>query len=52
LIPLNVCRKKHNYLTWECEHERHVYERFVLLCSSVRYMFNTFGTDVNTRSTY
>lgn len=27
LIPLNVCRRKHNYLPWECEHERHTYEK-------------------------
>ncbi|KAJ3562804.1 hypothetical protein NP233_g9349 [Leucocoprinus birnbaumii] len=27
LLPLNVCRKKNYYLPWECEHERHEYER-------------------------
>ncbi|KXN89360.1 NADH dehydrogenase [ubiquinone] 1 beta subcomplex subunit 7 [Leucoagaricus sp. SymC.cos] len=27
LIPLNVCRNKKYYLPWECEHERHEYER-------------------------
>ena len=29
LLPLNVCRKKNLYLPWECEHERHEYERYV-----------------------
>ncbi|KAK0449844.1 B18 subunit of NADH:ubiquinone oxidoreductase [Desarmillaria tabescens] len=27
LIPLNVCRTKNNYLPWECEHEKHAYEK-------------------------
>ncbi|THU82271.1 hypothetical protein K435DRAFT_972019 [Dendrothele bispora CBS 962.96] len=27
LIPLNVCRKDKNYLPWECEHEKHAYEK-------------------------
>ncbi|KAJ3516898.1 hypothetical protein NLJ89_g833 [Agrocybe chaxingu] len=27
LIPLNVCRKQNNYKIWECEHERHTYEK-------------------------
>ncbi|KAJ2915436.1 hypothetical protein MD484_g4982, partial [Candolleomyces efflorescens] len=27
LIPLNVCRKKSLYKPWECEHERHTYEK-------------------------
>jgi len=27
LIPLNVCRRKNNYMTWHCEHERHTYEK-------------------------
>ncbi|EKM77299.1 NdufB7, NADH dehydrogenase beta subcomplex, 18kDa subunit [Agaricus bisporus var. burnettii JB137-S8] len=27
LLPLNVCRKQNFYLPWECEHERHAYER-------------------------
>lgn len=27
LIPLNVCRKEKLYLPWECENERHVYEK-------------------------
>ncbi|OCH85521.1 hypothetical protein OBBRIDRAFT_798059 [Obba rivulosa] len=27
LIPLNVCRRKNYYLPWECEDERHVYEK-------------------------
>jgi len=26
LIPLNVCRRKNNYMPWECETERHTYE--------------------------
>ncbi|KAG6375155.1 hypothetical protein JVT61DRAFT_3362 [Boletus reticuloceps] len=27
LIPLNVCRRKNFYLPWECENERHGYEK-------------------------
>ncbi|TCD69195.1 hypothetical protein EIP91_008491 [Steccherinum ochraceum] len=27
LLPLNVCRKDKYYLPWECEHERHTYEK-------------------------
>ncbi|KAH9843503.1 NADH-ubiquinone oxidoreductase B18 subunit-domain-containing protein [Rhodofomes roseus] len=27
LIPLNVCRKQKYYLPWECENERHSYEK-------------------------
>ncbi|KZV86833.1 hypothetical protein EXIGLDRAFT_621390 [Exidia glandulosa HHB12029] len=27
LIPLNKCRKAHFSLPWECEHERHGYEK-------------------------
>ncbi|KAF8920834.1 NADH-ubiquinone oxidoreductase B18 subunit-domain-containing protein [Mucidula mucida] len=27
LIPLNVCRVEKNYLPWECEHEKHAYEK-------------------------
>ncbi|KAI9059005.1 hypothetical protein FKP32DRAFT_1680140 [Trametes sanguinea] len=27
LIPLNVCRKEKMYLPWECENERHAYEK-------------------------
>jgi len=27
LIPLNVCRREKMYLPWECEHERHAYEK-------------------------
>ncbi|GLB42108.1 putative NADH-ubiquinone oxidoreductase B18 subunit (NDUFB7) [Lyophyllum shimeji] len=27
LLPLNVCRKKNYYVPWECEHERHIYEK-------------------------
>ncbi|KAJ4489923.1 B18 subunit of NADH:ubiquinone oxidoreductase [Lentinula aciculospora] len=27
LIPLNICRKEKHFLPWECEHERHVYEK-------------------------
>ena len=29
LIPLNVCRKDKYYLPWECENERHAYEKCV-----------------------
>lgn len=27
LIPLNKCRRKTFYMPWECEHERHTYEK-------------------------
>jgi len=27
LIPLNVCRKGTLYMPWECENERHAYEK-------------------------
>ncbi|RDB29881.1 NADH dehydrogenase [ubiquinone] 1 beta subcomplex subunit 7 [Hypsizygus marmoreus] len=27
LLPLNVCRKQTYYVTWECDHERHTYEK-------------------------
>ncbi|KJA15582.1 hypothetical protein HYPSUDRAFT_48201 [Hypholoma sublateritium FD-334 SS-4] len=27
LIPLNLCRKKNMYKSWECDHDRHVYEQ-------------------------
>ncbi|KAM6503448.1 NADH-ubiquinone oxidoreductase B18 subunit (NDUFB7) domain containing protein [Amanita muscaria] len=27
LLPLNVCRKNTYYLPWECEHDRHAYEK-------------------------
>jgi len=29
LLPLNVCRKEKYYLPWECENERHAYEKYV-----------------------
>jgi NADH dehydrogenase (ubiquinone) 1 beta subcomplex subunit 7 len=29
LLPLNVCRKDKYYLPWECENERHTYEKCV-----------------------
>ncbi|KAK7694453.1 hypothetical protein QCA50_001639 [Cerrena zonata] len=27
LIPLNTCRRKNAYLPWECDNERHAYEK-------------------------
>ncbi|KDN48103.1 hypothetical protein RSAG8_03119, partial [Rhizoctonia solani AG-8 WAC10335] len=27
LIPLNKCRRQGNYMQWNCEHERHAYEK-------------------------
>ncbi|KAF9467731.1 B18 subunit of NADH:ubiquinone oxidoreductase [Collybia nuda] len=27
LLPLNVCRKDKLYMPWECDHERHTYEK-------------------------
>ena len=29
LIPLNLCRKQKLYKPWECEHERHTYDKYV-----------------------
>ncbi len=37
LLPLNVCRKKTSYLPWECEHERHSYEKCVYLFLVTKY---------------
>jgi hypothetical protein len=31
LLPLNVCRKEKYYLPWECENERHAYEKYVVV---------------------
>ena len=31
LLPLNVCRKEKYYLPWECENERHAYEKYVFI---------------------
>ncbi|KIM31695.1 hypothetical protein M408DRAFT_327153 [Serendipita vermifera MAFF 305830] len=28
LIPLNKCRRAHNFAPWECNHERHEYEKY------------------------
>ncbi|TFK67865.1 hypothetical protein BDN72DRAFT_798541 [Pluteus cervinus] len=33
LLPLNVCRKDRYYVPWECEHERHAYEKCVYILS-------------------
>ncbi|GJE83950.1 NDUFB7, NADH dehydrogenase 1 beta subcomplex [Phanerochaete sordida] len=27
LIPLNVCRREKSYLPWECEDQKHAYEK-------------------------
>ncbi|KAJ7598926.1 B18 subunit of NADH:ubiquinone oxidoreductase [Mycena floridula] len=27
LIPLNLCRKQNYYLPWECQDQKHVYEK-------------------------
>ncbi|KAJ7119954.1 NADH-ubiquinone oxidoreductase B18 subunit-domain-containing protein [Mycena crocata] len=27
VIPLNICRRKTLYMPWECDHERHAYEK-------------------------
>ncbi|KAJ6586412.1 NADH-ubiquinone oxidoreductase B18 subunit-domain-containing protein [Mycena vulgaris] len=27
LIPLNLCRRETLYMPWECDHERHAYEK-------------------------
>ena len=34
LLPLNVCRKDKYYLPWECENERHAYEKCVCIVES------------------
>jgi len=38
LIPLNVCRKEQLYKPWECEHERHIYEKSVYLLLFITYL--------------
>lgn len=38
LLPLNVCRKDKYYLPWECENERHAYEKYVSSFLSVVYL--------------
>ncbi|KAF8131028.1 NADH-ubiquinone oxidoreductase B18 subunit-domain-containing protein [Boletus edulis] len=38
LIPLNVCRRKNFYLPWECENERHGYEKCVVMMRRMRKM--------------
>jgi NADH dehydrogenase (ubiquinone) 1 beta subcomplex subunit 7 len=39
LLPLNVCRKDKYYLPWECENERHAYEKCVSSCLSTLRLF-------------
>jgi len=54
LLPLNVCRKKNFYLPWECEHERHEYERCVF-CSYLPLHLSLdmwFVLDVSTMSKF
>ena len=52
LLPLNVCRKEKYYLPWECENERHAYEKYVFIVrmfsfsSDIKYSI----PDVNTMS--
>jgi len=31
LIPLNICRKEKLYIPWECNDERHSYEKSVFI---------------------
>ena len=38
LIPLNICRRDKNFLPWECEHEKHAYEKCVVLISCVHIL--------------
>ncbi|KAI9452987.1 NADH-ubiquinone oxidoreductase B18 subunit-domain-containing protein [Russula earlei] len=38
LLPLNVCRKENYYLPWECENERHAYEKHVSSSFYIRRM--------------
>lgn len=41
LIPLNVCRKGTFYMPWECENERHSYEKCAFPC----YLFRQLTPD-------
>eukprot|EP00512_Aurantiochytrium_limacinum_P001862 CAMPEP_0171484632 /NCGR_PEP_ID=MMETSP0958-20121227/108_1 /TAXON_ID=87120 /ORGANISM="Aurantiochytrium limacinum, Strain ATCCMYA-1381" /LENGTH=73 /DNA_ID=CAMNT_0012017353 /DNA_START=57 /DNA_END=278 /DNA_ORIENTATION=- len=27
LVPLNKCRREHGFAMWQCDHERHAYEK-------------------------
>ncbi|CCA67904.1 hypothetical protein PIIN_01775 [Serendipita indica DSM 11827] len=27
LIPLNMCRRENKFVPWQCDHERHEYEK-------------------------
>ncbi|EIW81981.1 hypothetical protein CONPUDRAFT_122469 [Coniophora puteana RWD-64-598 SS2] len=38
LIPLNTCRKQTMYLPWECNNERHTYEKCVYALFLMRRM--------------
>ncbi|EKM59018.1 uncharacterized protein PHACADRAFT_136185 [Phanerochaete carnosa HHB-10118-sp] len=35
LIPLNVCRREKSYLPWECEDQKHAYEKCVCVAHSL-----------------
>jgi hypothetical protein len=41
LIPLNVCRKGTLYMPWECENERHAYEK----CVYTNYLVGWLASD-------
>lgn len=51
LLPLNVCRKQNFYLPWECEHERHVYERYIYHCPIERALI-ILSVDANMKSEF
>ena len=50
LLPLNVCRKDKMYLPWECDHERHVYEKCVYIPVSYVSLDVDFGLGANMTS--
>ena len=51
LIPLNACRRKNYYLPWECENERHGYEKWVeFLFSLSQSIDSSFLAGANTTS--
>jgi hypothetical protein len=53
LIPLNVCRRQNNFKPWECDHERHTYEKCVLhVVTSFHSLLIVTSLGANTMSTF
>ena len=54
LIPLNVCRKGTLYMPWECENERHAYEKCVCTHTLLirQLTFDFVHLDASTTSEY